>query len=103
MTESTQGVGEVNADQLTVKDSKHPLQDTYLTAKIKAALIRSDLMDKDIPSWTIGVETKNGEVYLSGQVASAEERQAILKVVESVKGVQKVNDEMEITGAGSSL
>lgn len=102
LTESIQGISDVNVDKLTVKESKQPLKDTYLTAKIKAALIRSDLMDKDIPSWTLGVETKNGEVYLSGQVASAEEKQAILKLVTSVKGVEKVNDKMEIAGEGSS-
>ncbi|MDI9819026.1 MULTISPECIES: BON domain-containing protein [unclassified Legionella] len=97
LTESIHGIGDVNVDKLTVKDSQKPLEDTFLTAKVKGSLIQADIMGKDIPSWSIGVETKNGEVYLSGTVASAQERQAILDVVKSVKGVKKVNDRMELS------
>lgn len=96
LTESVKGVSDVNVDKLTVKDSKRPLYDTYITAKVKGALIQSDLMGTDIPSWTISVETKNGEVFLSGKVASEEERQNILKVVNSVNGVKQVDDKMVV-------
>ncbi|ASQ44780.1 BON domain-containing protein [Legionella clemsonensis] len=97
LVESTRGIGNVNVDNLTVKDSKAPLQDSWITAKVKAALIQADIMGKDLPSWTVGVETKNGQVFLSGQVASAQEKQAILNVVKSVKGVSKVDDQMQIS------
>ncbi|KTD07556.1 BON domain-containing protein [Legionella jamestowniensis] len=96
LVESTRGIGNVNVDNLTVKDSNAPLQDSWITAKVKAALIQADIMGKDLPSWTVGVETKNGQVFLSGQVASAQEKQAILNVVKSVKGVNKVDDQMKI-------
>ncbi|CEK12064.1 BON domain-containing protein [Legionella hackeliae] len=99
LAESTQGIGDVNVDKLTVKGSEEPLDDTLLTAKIKATLIQADVMGKDLPSWSVGVETKNGQVFLSGKVASAQEKQAILKVVKSVEGVHQVNDKIEITAA----
>ncbi|KTD15979.1 osmotically inducible protein Y [Legionella lansingensis] len=102
LAQSIQGVGDINVDKLTVKDSQSPLNDTFLTAKIKGALIQADLMGKDLPSWSLGVETKDGQVYLSGQVASAEEKQAILNVVKSVKGIGKINDKMEVAGANAA-
>ncbi|WP_165474786.1 BON domain-containing protein [Legionella nagasakiensis] len=99
LAESIKGVLDVNADNLTVKDSNSPLYDSYITAKVKGALIQTDLMDKDIPSWSISVETKNGEVYLSGTVQSEQEKQDVVKVVSSVSGVTKVNDELQVGAA----
>lgn len=102
LTESIQGIGEVNVDNLTVKDSKAPLQDTFITAKVKAALLQSNIMGKDVPAWSVSVETKDGKVYLSGTIASDQERQAILNVVKSVKGVTGVDDKMEVSGDSST-
>ncbi|AHE65929.1 BON domain-containing protein [Legionella oakridgensis] len=96
LAESTKGVLDVNVDNLTVKDSKNPLYDSYLTAKVKGALIQTDVLDKDIPSWSVSVETKNGEVFLSGTVKSDQEKQEVVKVVNSVNGVTKVNDQLQV-------
>ncbi len=96
LAESTQGVSDVNVDKLNVKDSTQPLQDTYITAKVKGALIRSDIMGKDIPAWSISVETKDGEVFLSGNITNQEQKQSIINVVKDVKGVKNINDKMEI-------
>ena len=98
LVESIQGVTEVNADNLTVKGSNQPLTDTYITAKVKGALLESDIMGKDIPSWSVKVETKDGQVYLSGTVATATEKQTILNVTKKVKGITKVNDQIEVSG-----
>ncbi|WED43078.1 BON domain-containing protein [Legionella cardiaca] len=97
LTQATPGVGEVNVDKLAVKDSQQPLKDSFLTAKIKAALMQADLMGKDLPSWSISVETKDGQVFLSGQVASNKEKQAIMEVVKSVKGVNKISDKIDVS------
>ncbi|KTC64883.1 osmotically inducible protein Y (plasmid) [Legionella adelaidensis] len=94
--ESVQGVSDINVDQLTVKDSSQPLYDTYITAKVKGALIQNDIMGKDIPAWSISVETKDGQVFLSGKIATQQEKQNIMNVVKSVKGVTKVNDQIVI-------
>lgn len=98
LAESIQGVTDVNADNLTVKGSNQPLTDTYITAKVKGALLESDIMGKDIPSWSVKVETKDGQVYLSGTVATATEKQTILNVTKKVKGITKVNDQIEVSG-----
>lgn len=97
LSESVIGINDVNVDKLTVQDSKHPLTDTYITAKVKGLLIKKDLFNKDMPSWTIGIETKNGTVYLSGEVASAAEKQQVVNVVQSVKGVTGVDDQIQIS------
>ena len=94
LAQSTHGVSDINVDNLTVKDSHDPLSESFMTAKIKGALLKSDLLGKDIPSWSVHVETKNGQVYLSGTVASPEERKNVLDVVKSIKGVTTVNDQM---------
>ncbi|WP_203455481.1 BON domain-containing protein [Legionella sp. MW5194] len=101
LTESVEGIGDVNADNLTVKDSRAPLADTYITAKVKAAILKSDIMGRDIPSWSVSVETKNGKVILSGEVASAQQKQAIMTVVNSVKGVKGVDDQLTLSGDDS--
>lgn len=87
---------EVNVDELSVEKSDQPITDTYTTAKIKGQLIKTDLFDKDIPSWSVGVETKNGLVYLSGEVKSDADKAEILKVVKSVKGIKGINDQIKV-------
>ena len=102
LVESTKGVADVNVDKLTVKDSSSPMYDTYVTAKVKGYLIQSDLMGKDIPSWTVKVETKDGQVFLSGNIATQQEKDNVLKAVKSVKGVSKVNDKIVVGTATDS-
>lgn len=96
LAESVKGTKDVNVDKLTVKDSTQPLQDTYITGKVKGALIQADIMGKDIPSWTVSVETKNGTVYLSGTVANEQEKQSIVDVVQGVKGVSQVDNQLVV-------
>lgn len=100
LTQAVQNVGDVNADALTVKDSHAPLTDTYITAKVKGALMAASMMDsRNIPASSIGVETKDGQVYLSGTVNTATDKQNVLDVVRKVKGVTQVNDQIQITGS----
>lgn len=101
MANSIKGVQDVNVDALTVKESEQPLYDTYITAKVKGLLIQKDMMGKDIPSWTLGVETKNGVVYLSGTVKSEEERQKVKDAAKSVQGVTSVEDKTQVQAAGT--
>ena len=96
VAESMKGVQNVNVDELTVKDSNAPLQDTYITAKVKGSLIQADIMGKDLPSWTVDVETKNGTVYLSGSVASQDDIDKVLQVVKQVDGVQNVDNQLVV-------
>ena len=97
LAQSIKGVDDVNVDNLTVKDSQNPLSDTYVTAKVKGALLKSDIMGKDIPAWSVSVETKDGQVYLSGTVSTDQEKQNIMNVVKTVKGVTKISDEIGVS------
>lgn len=97
--ESLKNITDVNAEKLTVAGSTQPLTDTYTTAKIKGLLIRKDLFDKDIPSWSINIETKNGTVYLSGEVRSEQEKNQVLDVVKSVDGIKGVDDQLKVAAA----
>ncbi|WED42482.1 BON domain-containing protein [Legionella cardiaca] len=99
LAESTQGVKDVNVEQLIVKDNPQSLKDLSLTAKVRGTLIREDILDKDIPSWTLNVETKNEQVYLSGQVLSSKQKKSIIRVAKSIKGVQQVHDKMIIVSS----
>ena len=68
------------------------VDDTLVTAKIKAAL----LADESIKSLDIGVITRQGEVQLSGFVNSQEQIDRALAVVSSIAGVSHVSNEMSI-------
>tara|TARA_Y100000588_G_C14144606_1_gene877734 strand:+ start:355 stop:1077 length:723 start_codon:yes stop_codon:yes gene_type:complete len=96
VSESMKGVEEVHVDDLTVKDSEAPLQDTYITAKVKGSLIQADIMGQDLPSWTVDVETKNGTVYLSGSVSSQKEIDSVMDVVKKVKGVKDIDNQLVV-------
>ncbi|PJD94269.1 MAG: hypothetical protein CK424_00135 [Legionella sp.] len=99
MAQSTNGIVDVNADHLTIKDSQNSLADTYITSKVKGALIQSEILGKDISAWSVHVETKNGEVYLSGTVKSQAEKEHIVATAQSIKGVTKVIDQVDIVPA----
>jgi hyperosmotically inducible periplasmic protein len=89
---SVDGVQNVNTDELTVKDSKQPLKDLYITAKIKGALIKNKLLDpKNIEFWSVHVETKDGIVYLTGTVDDQSQKDNMVKIIQSVQGVGAVN------------
>lgn len=81
--ESIVGVSDVDTSKLIVKDSQHPLTDTYITAKIKGLFIREKLFgEKDIAAINTSVETKDGVVYLSGIV---DNQQQINNAIEIIK------------------
>ena len=90
--ESIIGVIDVDASQLTVKDSKQPLVDTIITAKIKGLFIREKLFgEKDIAAINTSVETKDGVVYLSGVVDNQQQIDNAIEIIKkSVPEVKKV-------------
>ena len=97
--QSVKGVSDVIVDKLTVKNSSIALYDTYMTAKIKGSLIQSGIMTENIPGWSIHVVTKYGQVYLTGNVASQAEKQHVVNAVKAVKGVNKIDDKIQINVA----
>lgn len=89
------GVQEVRND-LAVKESDSSvgevIDDSVLTAKVKAALIEND----DTKAHQINVETKQGVVQLSGFVDSSSAKAAATSVAKSVTGVKDVKNELSV-------
>ncbi|WP_131783332.1 BON domain-containing protein [Legionella gresilensis] len=104
LAESVQGINDVNADNLLVKDSKSPLADTFITAKVKGSLMKEKLFgDKDIEYWPVSVETKNGVVYLAGNVDTNEQRTNIENLVKKVSGVKSVKSSLTVNQNANSM
>jgi len=97
LAESAQGVRRVNVDNLSVKASKAPLTDTYISAKVKALFLKEKLFGKKkIEYWPVKVETKNSIVYLSGHLNSKAQRTTLIKLAQSVKGVTRVKSALTV-------
>jgi hyperosmotically inducible protein len=68
------------------------IDDSVITTKVKSAL----LADPDIKSFDIAVETRKGEVQLSGFVDSQEQIDQAIALAQKVDGVTSVNNAMSI-------
>lgn len=68
-------------------DSDQPVTDTWITTKVKAELATT----KDVSGTDISVETVNGSVHLTGNLASDIERKKAIAATKSVKGVKAVD------------
>ena len=66
------------------------VDDSVITAKVKAALIKAP----ELKSLAVSVETLKGTVLLSGFVDDAKQRDKAMKVAGSVDGVISVQDGM---------
>ena len=98
IAEATRGVSTVNATALRVKNSKRPLSDTLITAQIKGLLLKNKLVKGSGARFLpIHVETKDGVVYLSGQLASTAQIKNALQLANSVDGVKSVKNGLTIS------
>lgn len=98
LAQSTPGVSDVNASNLTTKDSKHPLDDSMITAKVKGMFLQKKLFSsEDVAAMTISVETNNGVVSLSGTADSQEQIDNAINIAKSVKGVKNVKSTVKIS------
>ncbi len=68
------------------------IDDSVITTKVKSAL----LADPDIKSFDIAVETRKGEVQLSGFVDSQEQIDQAIAIAQKVDGVTSVGNAMSI-------
>lgn len=67
-------------------DSSQPGTDTWITTKVKADLLASG----KTPGTDISVETKNGVVWLSGHVATKDQKDRAITEARGIEGVKKV-------------
>jgi hyperosmotically inducible protein len=68
------------------------LDDSVMTSGVKAALIA----DPDIKSFDFKVETRKGEVMLSGFVDNDMQLNRALEIARGIKGVVKVTNQMVV-------
>lgn len=74
----------VDPDEL---DSNQPLDDTWITTKVKTAL----MADEDVDALEIDVDTVDGVVHLSGEVDDHGEAREAVATVRDIDGVRDVN------------
>lgn len=97
LAQATDGVKDINTNKLTVKDSRHPIKDTYITAKVKTLFIEKKVFSSaNLPS-SVSVETNNGVVFLSGNVKSQDQIENAIRFARSVNGVKRVESRLEYT------
>ncbi len=98
LANTTKGVTAVDTEQLDIKRVNTALTDTYITAKVEAAVLKAKVLDDEsIPLVGINAKTINGVVTLSGTVKSKSAVYAILKRVNEVHGVKKIISELHIS------
>lgn len=74
------------------------ISDAWITSKVKSSFLFSNNLD----GLDISVETKDGQVSLSGQVDSDTERALAVETAENIRGVRGVNaDSLRIGGTES--
>lgn len=69
------------------RDSNEPVSDTWITTKVKSDL----LVSKSTPGREIKVDTVNGAVTLSGNVATQQEHDDAVAKAKMIDGVKSVN------------
>ncbi len=73
--------------KMTERESDQPVNDTWITTKVKADLLTTS----DVSGLELNVETVNGVVSLSGDVDSQEEADRAIAVARGIEGVIRVD------------
>lgn len=83
----------------TVQPPKTQVNDAQITTQVKSKLA-SDVGADSLTN--VDVNTTNGVVTLAGQVESASVKNRVETVTESIPGVVKVNNELQVAPAAAS-
>jgi hyperosmotically inducible periplasmic protein len=75
------------------------LDDSVVTAKVKSAL----LADEIVRSFEFKVETRKGEVQLSGFAANQVQIDRAIEVTRGVPGVKNIDNKMSLKGAATTV
>ena len=81
----------------TARTAGTVIDDASITASIKTAL----LADKRTEGFDINVDTKSGNVTLSGGADSLADRAAATEIAKNVKGVMSVDNQLKIAATGT--
>ncbi|MDF3054750.1 MAG: osmY 3 [Gammaproteobacteria bacterium] len=97
ISSATPGVKEVDTSKLKTTKSEHPLDDTFITAKVKGEFLKNKLFGDDpAPVMSVSVETKNGVVFLTGTAKNKQQASNAVRLAKSVKGVKKVTSTVTV-------
>jgi hyperosmotically inducible protein len=100
IADSIKGVRDIDTSKLIVQESSHPLMDTLITLKVKTKFLQHRLFGAPkVPFATLSVETTDGTVYLSGQVANQTELTNAIKIAHTIQGVKHVEAKININGS----
>lgn len=83
--------GQLDAQEAS-QDTAGAARDLWITTQAKVLLIGTD----GVPALDVNVDTRNREVTLFGIVSSEEAKQAAAQRVESITGVEKVHNELQV-------
>lgn len=75
------------------------IDDSVVTTKVKSALLN----DPDVKSIDFKVETRKGEVLLSGFAANQSQIDRAIKVAQAVPGVKGVDNKVSLKGAPATV
>lgn len=78
-------------------DSTQPIDDTWITTKVKASL----LADDDVAGLEVDVKTVNGIVHLRGEVESQRQTEQATAIARGIEGVRSVDASGLRTSAGT--
>jgi hyperosmotically inducible periplasmic protein len=84
---AVQSTQAAEAEEEAKAGSDQPVNDTWITTKVKSELAVAD----GVSATEISVDTTNGVVKLSGKVDSKDEIKKAAEVAKKVKGVKKVD------------
>jgi hyperosmotically inducible protein len=94
---STPGVTDVDTSNLKTIKSEHPLNDAFITAKVKGEFIKNKLFgDHPAPVMSVTVETKNGVVFLTGTAETQQQAENAVHLAKAVKGVKRVTSKVTV-------
>jgi len=82
----------------TSKKTEEVLDDTAITAKVKAAI----LAEPNLKSLQINVETDNGNVTLSGSVDSQEQLTRVQQLISSLAGVKGISNNLVVKSTNTA-
>lgn len=87
-----------SADDKPTRTAGEFIDDAWIHAKVKAALMR----DEKVPGMQISVDTVNKVVTLTGQLADRAVADKAVELAAAVKGVKSVNDQLQVAGEGAA-
>ncbi len=83
-----------DGDTLTAQKQSNRKSDVELTRRIRRAIVKDNSLSTN--AHNVKIVTRGGAVTLRGPVASTEEKDAVAKKAEAVKGVDKVDNQLEV-------